>query len=166
MFRAFLVAVAAGELRVAAPAYTAAALLDGVDGWLARRLRRETLLGSKLDLEVDAAGILVASFAGIALGKLPLWYAAIGLARYLFIAALAIRKPERSLDPSALRRVLAGAQMGFLATALWPPVPSWLTQIAAYPFGAATLAMFLRDGLFVSSSRKRPTFFIDSSQAG
>jgi CDP-diacylglycerol--glycerol-3-phosphate 3-phosphatidyltransferase len=166
MLRAFLVAVAAGELKFAAPAYTAAALLDGVDGWLARRFRRQTVLGSKLDLEVDAAGILVASFGGIVLGKLPPWYAAIGLARYLFVLALALRKPARPLDPSALRRVLAGVQMGFLATALWPQVPSWLTQIAAYPFGAATLAMFVRDGLFVSSTRKRSTLFIDSSQPG
>jgi CDP-diacylglycerol--glycerol-3-phosphate 3-phosphatidyltransferase len=169
LLRAFLIAAAAGSIPVpasAAAAYTAAALLDGVDGWMARRFGRETVLGRKLDLEVDAVGIFVACFGGIALGKLPLWYAAIGLARYLFVLGLLLRKPARALDPSSLRRVLAGVQMGFLATALWPQVPSGLTQIAAYPFGAATLAMFLRDGLFVSSTRKRSIFFIDSSQPG
>ncbi len=157
MFRGFLVAMAAGFVPVAvvaAPAYTAAAILDGVDGLVARHSMRETLLGSKLDMEVDAAGILVASFGGIFLGKLPLWYAAIGLARYLFILGIARRKragkPVRDLDSSFLRRVLAGGQMGFLAATLWPAVPQALSAAAAYPFGASTLVMFLRDWLFVS----------------
>lgn len=157
MFRGLLVAMASGFLSVpsvVAPAYTAAAILDGVDGLIARCARRETLLGSNFDVEVDAAGILVASFGGILLGKLPLGYAAVGLARYLFTLGIAARKragkPVRDLDPSPLRRLLAGIQMGFLATALWPPVPRALTVAAAYPFGAATLIMFLRDWLFVS----------------
>lgn len=157
MFRGFLVAMASGFLPVpgvVAPAYTAAAILDGMDGRIARLRKRETLLGSRLDMEVDAAGILVASLGGILLGKLPLWYAAIGLARYLFVLGLAVRKragkPIRDLDASGLRRLLAGLQMGFLATALWPPVPQALSVTAAYPFGAATLIMFLRDWLFVS----------------
>ncbi len=157
MLRGLLVAASSGFLlvpSVVAPAYAAAAILDGIDGRVARFSRRETLLGSKLDMEVDAAGILVASLSGIALGKLPLGYVAIGLARYLFVAGLVLRRrrgrPVRDLDPSLLRRVLAGAQMGFLAVALWPQVPESLTQGAAYLFGAATLAMFVRDGLFVS----------------
>jgi CDP-diacylglycerol--glycerol-3-phosphate 3-phosphatidyltransferase len=162
MFRGFLVAIASGSLgvpSVAAPAYTAAAILDGVDGRVARLWKRETLLGSRLDMEVDAVGILVASLGGIFLGKLPLWYVAIGLARYLFVLGIAARKraekPVRDLDASGLRRLLAGLQMGFLAAALWPQVPQALSLAAAYPFGAATLFMFLRDWLFVSHRLRR-----------
>ena len=157
MFRGLLVALAAGYLpvpSVLAPAYTAAAILDGVDGRLARLWKRETLLGSRLDMEVDAAGILAASFGGILLEKLPLWYLAVGLARYVFVLGSAARsragKPIRDLDASDLRRLLAGLQMGFLAVALWPQVPQAVSLPAAYPFGAATLFMFLRDWLFVS----------------
>jgi CDP-diacylglycerol---glycerol-3-phosphate 3-phosphatidyltransferase len=157
MFRGFLVAIASGFLAlpaIAAPAYTTAAILDGIDGRVARRARRETLLGSNLDMSVDALGILVASLGGIFLSKLPIWYAAIGVARYLFVFGIAARdragKPVRSLDASGRRRLLAGLQMGFLAVALWPQIPPALTSIAAYPFGAATLVMFLRDWLFVS----------------
>jgi CDP-diacylglycerol--glycerol-3-phosphate 3-phosphatidyltransferase len=157
MFRGFLVALASGFFlvpSVMAPAYTAAAILDGVDGRIARLRKQETLLGSRLDMEVDAAGILIASLGGIFLSKLPLWYAAIGLARYLFVLGIAARKragkPARDLDASSLRRLLAGLQMGFLAAALWPQVPKALSLAAAYPFGAATLFMFLRDWLFVS----------------
>jgi CDP-diacylglycerol--glycerol-3-phosphate 3-phosphatidyltransferase len=157
MLRGLLVAVTSGFLAVpavAAPAYTTAAILDGLDGLVARRSKRETLLGSNLDMSVDALGILVASLGGILLSKLPPWYAGIGLARYLFLLGIAARKRAgktvRSLDPSGLRRSLAGLQMGFLAAVLWPQVPPALSLTAAYPFGAATLAMFLRDWLFVS----------------
>jgi CDP-diacylglycerol--glycerol-3-phosphate 3-phosphatidyltransferase len=105
-------------------------------------------------MTVDALGILIASLGGILLSKLPIGYAGIGLARYLFVLGIAARKragkPVRRLDFSRLRRFLAGLQMGFLAAALWPQVPPALTLAAAYPFGAATLAMFLRDWLFVS----------------
>ncbi len=157
MLRGLLVAIASGFLlvpSVIAPAYTAAAVLDGVDGRIARLLKRETLLGSRLDMEVDAVGILIASLGGILLGKLPLAYAAIGLARYFFVIGIAARKrggqPVRDLDASRLRRLLAGLQMGFLAAALWPQVPPALSVAAAYPLGAATLFIFLRDWLFVS----------------
>jgi len=158
MVRGSLVALASGFLpvpSVAAPAYTAAAVLDGVDGLVARRSKRETVLGWKLDMEIDAIGILVASLGGILLGKLPLGYAAVGLARYVFILGMAVRKAlggrVRDLDPSSLRRILAGFQMGFLAAVLWPQMPKALSLAAAYPLGAATLLMFLRDWLFVSS---------------
>jgi CDP-diacylglycerol--glycerol-3-phosphate 3-phosphatidyltransferase len=157
MFRALLIAIVAGFLgtpAVAAPAYSAAAILDSVDGRLARARKRETRLGSKLDMEVDAAGILVASVSGVVLGKLPLAYVAIGLARYVFVLGIDLRvragKSVRELDPSRLRRLLAGFQMGFLAVALWPQIPESVTRAAAIPFGAATLAIFLRDWLYVS----------------
>jgi CDP-diacylglycerol--glycerol-3-phosphate 3-phosphatidyltransferase len=159
LLRGLLVSVAAGYLRVpevAAPAYATAVVLDGLDGPLARRRKRETLLGSRLDLEIDAVGVLVASLSGIALEKLPLGYLAIGLARYLFVLGIEIRKrlgwPVRELDPSPFRRFLAGGQMAFLAIALWPEVPGALTRAAAFPFGALTLGMFLRDWRFVSVS--------------
>jgi CDP-diacylglycerol--glycerol-3-phosphate 3-phosphatidyltransferase len=168
LFRGFLLALTAGHLHipeVAAPSYTTAAILDGLDGRIARRWRRETLLGSRLDLEIDAVGILVAALSGIALGKLPLWYLGVGLARYLFVAGVEARrrarKPVRDLDPNDVRRFLAGCQMGFLAVALWPQVPDALSRAAAYPFGALTLAMFLRDWLFVSG--RRPPGFGETS---
>jgi CDP-diacylglycerol--glycerol-3-phosphate 3-phosphatidyltransferase len=172
LIRGLLIALVAGfffEPRVAAPAYTAAALLDCLDGRLARRQNRETGLGSRLDMETDALGILVASLAGIATGKLPPWYLAIGLARYLFVLGIEWRRlrrvPVGDLDPSRWRRILAGMQMGFLSVALWPEVPASLSRSAAYAFGGATLVFFARDW-FVVSSRKASTPAIESSHRG
>jgi CDP-diacylglycerol--glycerol-3-phosphate 3-phosphatidyltransferase len=155
--RALLVALTAGFVLVpaiAAAVYTAAVLLDGVDGRVARRGKRETILGAKLDIEVDALGVLVASFSGILSGKLPIAYAAVGLARYLFVLSIEARKrlgmPVRELDPSGPRRTLAGLQMGFLAAVLWPQMPEDVSLALGYPFAAATLLMFIRDFRFVS----------------
>jgi phosphatidylglycerophosphate synthase len=59
--------------------------LDYVDGWLARRTATESALGAKLDGEVDAFLILVLSVeVAPAVGA---WVLAIGLARYVFLAA-------------------------------------------------------------------------------
>jgi phosphatidylglycerophosphate synthase len=60
-------------------------VLDGVDGWVARRTGTMSPFGARFDMEVDAFLILVLSVqvarsAGI-------WVLAIGLARYAFVAA-------------------------------------------------------------------------------
>ena len=139
---------------VPAAAYSLASLLDHVDGRLARALGLTTRLGEKLDIELDAVGILVASGLAIHYGKVPAWYLAIGLARYVFVLGLAWRrrhgKPVISLDPNPLRRVFAGVQMAYLSAALWPIIPAELSLFVAPVFGGATLAMFARDWGWVS----------------
>ena len=145
-----------GPVALAALAYTVAVVLDDLDGRLARKLRQATPFGAKLDMELDAAGILIASTLGILYGKLPAWYLAIGLARYLFVLTQAARrrsgKTSRELDPSRLRRLFAGFSMGFLAVALWPFVPAALTMKAAFVIGGASLMMFARDFRFTLST--------------
>ena len=59
--------------------------LDFVDGWIARRTATESALGAKLDGEVDAFLILVLSIE--VAPTVGAWVLAIGLARYLFLAA-------------------------------------------------------------------------------
>ena len=62
-----------------------ALLLDGVDGWLARRFGSESPLGARFDMEVDAFLMLVLSvFDARGLGW---WILAIGLMRYAYVAA-------------------------------------------------------------------------------
>ncbi len=165
LVRGLLVAAVAGFLLLPPPAgvlawvtalaYSLAAALDHVDGRLARRWGTSTELGARLDMELDAFGILVAVALGISWGKLPEWYLAIGLARYAFVFGEGWRrrrgKSVRELDPNRLRRHLAGFQMGFLAAALWPLVPAEASRLAACLFGAFTLGMFVRDWLVVTN---------------
>lgn len=59
--------------------------LDAVDGWVARRTGTTTALGARFDMEVDAFLLLVLSaYVARTLGP---WVLAIGLMRYVFVAA-------------------------------------------------------------------------------
>jgi len=62
-----------------------ALVLDGVDGWVARRTHSETELGARFDMEVDAFLLLVLSVYVAQL--LGWWVLAIGLLRYVFVVA-------------------------------------------------------------------------------
>src|SRR3954469_12818498 len=59
--------------------------LDAVDGWVARRTGTVSPFGARFDLETDAALLLVLS-AYVARDA-GLWVLAVGLARYVFVAA-------------------------------------------------------------------------------
>ncbi len=62
-----------------------ALVLDGVDGWLARRTRTVSALGARFDLEVDA--LLILTLSGYAARSLGAWVLLIGAARYLLLVA-------------------------------------------------------------------------------
>ena len=64
---------------------TLALVLDGVDGWVARRTRTASAFGARFDMEVDAFLILVLS--GYVARTAGWWVLLIGAARYLFVAA-------------------------------------------------------------------------------
>jgi phosphatidylglycerophosphate synthase len=62
-----------------------ALVLDGVDGWVARRTRATTSVGARFDMEVDAFLILVLSVH--VAGTVGAWVLAIGAARYAFVVS-------------------------------------------------------------------------------
>jgi CDP-diacylglycerol--glycerol-3-phosphate 3-phosphatidyltransferase len=136
--------------------YTAAALCDLVDGYVARRRNEVSVVGGKLDIAMDGLGLVVAPAAAVALGRLPFWYLAVGLAYYLFHGGLWWRSrlgrpayPERMIS-SRYTRQFAGCQMGLVATALFPVLGPPGTTITAALFMTPNLALFLRDWLVVS----------------
>ncbi len=119
---------------VRSPLVTLAAValaLDAVDGWVARRTRTATPLGARFDMEVDAFLILVLSVAAsLVLGW---WVLAIGLFRYLLVAATWVAPwLGASVPPRYWRKVVAALQgiVLTLATADVLPRPV-LTGVAA-----------------------------------
>ena len=64
-----------------------ALLLDGVDGWIARRTQSHSLFGARFDMELDALLILLLCAGLLRLESLGLWVLMIGGMRYLFVAA-------------------------------------------------------------------------------
>ncbi|HUQ60479.1 CDP-alcohol phosphatidyltransferase family protein [Lentzea sp.] len=107
-----LVADRAGQDVPVALVVTLAAValsLDWVDGQVARRTGTSTALGARFDMEVDAFLILVLS-AYVALHLGP-WVLAIGLMRYVFVAASwRYRWMNAPLPASYARKVVAAVQ--------------------------------------------------------
>src|SRR5262249_58290063 len=66
---------------------SAAAVLDGVDGWIARRWRTASAFGARFDMEVDALLILVLAILAWQHSKAGGWVMLSGLLRYLFVGA-------------------------------------------------------------------------------
>jgi len=134
--------------------YTLACAADFFDGYVARVTNHTTRLGEILDMSFDGLGVLTAVTLAVLYGQVPAWYLAIGLARYLFLGGLWLRRRQglRVYElPSRLdRRVFAGMQLGFLAGVLWPVFTPPGTHIAAALFGLPLLFGFTRDWLFAS----------------
>ena len=111
---------------------TVAAVLDGVDGWLARRTGQTTAFGARFDMETDALLILVLSVLVWRWGKAGLWVLAIGLMRYLFVAAGWLLPWMRgTLSPTLRGKTVAVWQMVTLIVCLGPIVPVWLSTAGA-----------------------------------
>jgi phosphatidylglycerophosphate synthase len=96
--------------------------LDAVDGFVARRTGTSSAAGARLDMEMDAALLMVLSV--ISVRSLGWWVLAIGLMRYAFVAAAHVRPTLRGpLAFSQFRRVVAAVQGITLAAALAPIMP-------------------------------------------
>ena len=162
LFRGICLAMCAGALTLAsepmrwfgAGFYTTAIIADYFDGFAARRLRRTSELGTILDVEFDSAGVLIASLSVVVYRIAGPWFVLVGLARYLFIFGMFLRRKNghknAKLEGSLSGRVAAGMQMGFMATAWWPVIPTRYLTVASFVFSGFFFASFIRDWLVVS----------------
>jgi phosphatidylglycerophosphate synthase len=140
--------VAATVADAAAAAAAMACLLDGVDGWLARRSGMASRFGAGFDMETDA--VLVAVLATLAwqFGKVGAWVLWAGALRYLYLAAgVAVPVLQRPLPPSPLRKSIAVAQVVALIAILLPLVsPAMSAWIAGTALAALTFS-FLQQAI-------------------
>jgi phosphatidylglycerophosphate synthase len=153
--RAILVALVAGlvgEPRLAAVAVAAVGasmtvtLLDGVDGWLARRDGIASRFGARFDMEIDALLILALSVLAWRHDKAGAWVVLSGVLRYAFVAAGAVAPWLRgALPPSRRRQTICVIQIAALTLVMLPAVqPPTSALIAAVALGALA-ASFLID---------------------
>lgn len=117
-----------------------ALMLDGMDGWVARRTGSASELGARFDMELDAFFILVLCLALMVLGKVGAWVVAIGAMRYAFVLA-GWRLPwlMAPLPESRRRKAVCVWQVAALMIALLPPVSAilagWLAATALIGLG-------------------------------
>lgn len=156
----FLVAESSGELLwLSVVLASTALLLDGVDGWLARRFGEESHFGARFDMETDAALIMI--LAGLAwhFDRVGAWILLAGLMRYAFVLAGRLwPRLQRPLPPSRRRQTVCVVQVLMLLLCLMPPVPAWLAQATAAA-GLVTLSVsFAIDVIRLGRAAGPPAF--------
>lgn len=141
-----LVAALIGEPPAGGVAWTgvigasAIAMLDGVDGWLARRSKMSSNFGARFDMETDALLILVLSVLVWRHGKAGAWIILAGLLRYAFVASgWWLPWMRRPLRPTVRGKTVAAINMVGLTVALGPVIPGIVSEGVA----AATLAALI-----------------------
>ena len=113
-----------------------ALVLDGVDGWVARRTGTGTAFGARFDMEVDAFLILALSVLAWRAGPVGPWILGVGALRYLFVAAgRALPALRTELPHSVRRKVVCVVQGIALLMCIGPVVP----PILAIATGAGAL---------------------------
>lgn len=134
-----------------------ALLLDGVDGWLARRWHLQSSYGARFDMEVDAAFMMGLCVLLLVLERSGWWVLWIGALRYLFWGAGFIWPGlQRPLPPSERRRWVCGWQVVSLLMALPGILPPMLTL---WVLGSAL-------GLLVYSFARDTVWLIQEQQHG
>jgi phosphatidylglycerophosphate synthase len=139
---------------------TTVAVLDGVDGWLARRTRMASGFGARFDMETDAVLIMVLAVLAWQFGKAGPWVLSCGLLRYAFVSlGLVLPWLRNPLPPSERRKAIAVVQMIALIVTLAPVVPVAMSAPAAALALAALSLSFLVDivWLFQNASQARTT---------
>ena len=125
-----------------------AALLDGVDGWVARRTGTSSAFGTRFDMETDAALILVLAILAWHYGKAGAWVLLSGLLRYVFVAAGWLWPWMRNPLSSTLRgKIICVVQIVALIVAMAPMIaPPASSLVAAVGLRALSYS-FLVDTL-------------------
>ncbi|NNF28308.1 MAG: CDP-alcohol phosphatidyltransferase family protein [Gemmatimonadetes bacterium] len=117
---------------------TLALVLDGVDGWLARKTGGSSAFGARFDMELDAFLILVLAVLVWLAAKAGPGVILIGAMRYGFVAASWVWPAlQGELPPSLRRKTVCVVQGIVLLVCLGPIIPRWFS----YPIAWAALIL-------------------------
>lgn len=136
------------------PIATLVLLLDGADGWLARREGRVSAFGARLDVEVDSALALILAVNIWAAGIVGPLVLLIGLPRYFFVAAARLFPwLSRALPESFGRKLVCVVQVAALIALNAPVLPGWLVLPVVGVVAVALAWSFGRDILWLWRNR-------------
>lgn len=123
-----------------------ALILDGADGWLARRQGLVSDFGARYDMEVDAALAACLAVALLAAGRAGPELLVLGFARYAFVgAARALPWLTRPLAGSFRRKVVCVVQIGTLVLLAAPILSDASARLLALSASTLLLWSFARD---------------------
>jgi phosphatidylglycerophosphate synthase len=157
--RAVFVAFVAGAIgEPASPMLAASAagaglvvtMMDGVDGWMARRSHMASRFGARFDMEIDALLILALAVLTWQNGKAGGWVVLSGLIRYGFVVAgWLLPKMRAPLPDSRRRQTICVVQIAALIIALEPFVTRPASELIASAALAALCYSFAVDTMWL-----------------
>jgi phosphatidylglycerophosphate synthase len=135
-------------------AAAAALILDGVDGWLARRSGMASDFGADFDLEVDTLFVLALSLLAYGTG-VGIWVLASGLMRYGFVLAGWVSPTFAApLLPLRRRKVICAVQGAVLIAALAPILPLEVASALCLVGLVLLTYSFAADVLWLSKAKR------------
>lgn len=149
-------ALAAAARWLLVGAGTAALLLDGADGWAARKSGLASPFGARFDMEVDALFVLALAALVWRAGQAGPWVLTAGLMRYIFVSAgwlwpmLAVPLP-----PSFRRKAICVIALAVLLVALAPPVGTGAAGVLCLGGLLVLLYSFAADGLMLLAAPRQ-----------
>ena len=164
-FRAMMTSSLAGLLPVAATLYSSdsqswmwfitvlaavSVVLDGLDGYLARRSGLQSAFGARFDMEIDALLALIIALFLWQSQKTGLWVLGLGVMRYAFvIASFKISALQASLYPSIRRKTVCVLQLSALCAMLSPWMKEPYTTLIGILALTCLAGSFMRDILWL-----------------
>lgn len=128
--------------------------LDGVDGFLARRLNLASDFGARFDMEIDALLLLILSLLVWQTGQAGAWVLLIGSMRYAFVAASWFcPRLGGPLRPSFRRKTICALQGIALLACLLPPLDQTTGSLIAL---IALLSLVVSFGLDIGALLRAP----------
>jgi phosphatidylglycerophosphate synthase len=136
----------------------AALLLDGTDGWAARRQGLSSAFGARFDMEIDAFAIAALTVTVVKAAAAPCWVLAIGAMRYLYFSAgrvfpVVCRLPPVQQFADRRRKAVAVVQSLALLCSLAPTTPPSLAAAACGLALGLLVYSFAADIVMQMSSR-------------
>jgi phosphatidylglycerophosphate synthase len=129
-------------------------LLDGLDGWLARKKGQTSSFGAKFDMEVDSLFAIVLSLLVWQSDKVGWWVLLLGLPRPMFIVAAWFEPRLKSpLPDSMLRKTICVIQIAVLILLLAPVINPLTSQALAAMVLILLAGSFWRDTRWLLTKR-------------
>lgn len=123
--------------------------LDGVDGWLARKLASSSEFGEYFDKETDALFMLLLCWLLYVDQRLGVWILFPGLMRYLFVVLLMLVKPPVYKEPqTATGKTVFAVTVSVLIfcfsdfQSIYQPLALLTTALLGYSFTASIYLIF------------------------
>jgi phosphatidylglycerophosphate synthase len=123
--------------------------LDGIDGWLARKLALASEFGEYLDKETDAFLMLVLCLLLYTTGRLGAWIVLPGVLRYGFVLFVAFARPpaQKERRTASGRWIYVGMTSALIAAftpfpSLYRPFAALMTLVLLYSFASAAREVY------------------------